>query len=333
MESPMRTRKVAVVAVMLFAAAVSAGAEVIEEIVARVNDDIITMSELDREEQAVVASLYRDFTGAELDRQVRTARDMLLQGLIDRKLLIHRAERLYDMDKMKEVLLDNFMAQQGITDQEELARLLAQDGTTVEDLTRRLLEMTAPMEVIRFEVDGRLAVGDVEVAAYYESHSEEFLVEGEVTFREIVLAAQGDQQAARRAEVEAIRNRLLGEDVDFAEIATEASEAGSAATGGLIGPFTKGDLVDAVEAAVFTLPIGVISPIIETENGLHIIKVESRTEDGMLELEEINDKLRLKIEDDKYSKALEEFLKKARGESKIWVNPKYATRYHVENTG
>ena len=56
-------------------------------------------------------------------------------------------------------------------------------------------------------------------------------------------------------------------------------------------------------------------------------------DDLTLELEEIKDQLRLKIEDDKYSKALHEFLKKARDESEIWVNPKYAARYHVETSG
>ena len=328
----MRSR-LGVIAAGLFLAASPAGAEVIEEIVAKVNDDIITMSELEREEQGMVAQLYREFTGAELDRQVEAARAVLLQTMIDRKLLLHRAERIYDVDKMTEVLLENFMAREGISDLEELERLLAQSGSTVDELTRRLVEMTAPMEVIKFEVDGRLAVGDNEVEAYYEAHPQEFVVEGEATLREIVLAAPGSGQAARRAEAEEIHARLLEQDVEFADVAKETSEAGSAATGGLIGPFKKGDLVGALDAAVFTLPIGVISSIIETENGLHIITVETRTEDVTLELEEIKDQLRLKIEDDKYSKALHEFLKKARDESEIWVNPKYAARYHVETSG
>jgi peptidyl-prolyl cis-trans isomerase SurA len=310
----------------------SARAEVIEEIVAKVNDDIITMSELQREEQALVADLYRQYTGAELDRKVAEARATLLRSLIDRKLLIHRAERLYDLEKMEQVLLENFMAQQGIADLSELDRALAQEGLTLEELKRRLLEMAAPQEVIRFEVAGRLSVGDAELEVYYNANLNEFLIPAEVTLREIVLACPADQQADRMPEMEAIRDQLLAEGADFGQIAQQESEAGSAADGGLIGPFHKGDLVPALEDVAFTIPVGVISPIVATANGLHIIQVEERTDDKTLTLDEAREDLRAKLEDEKYSKALAEFLEKSRSEADIWVNPKYRAKYGIESS-
>jgi len=310
-------------------AATPAGSEVLEEIVAKVNDDIITMSELEREEQGLMAELYRKFTGEALDAQVQEARAMLLQSMIDAKLLMHRAERLYDMSKMKEMLLGTFMEQQGITDEDELERLLAREGQTVDDLLRRLVEMAAPAEVIRFEVAGRLSVGDKEVQAYYDAHAEEYEIAAEVMLLEIVLIARGKEQEERMPEAEQVHARLLDADVDFAEVATEVSEASSSTQGGLIGPFHKGDLVKALEDPAFTLPPDVISEILVTDNGLHIIKVESRTEDRMTPFDEIKEDLRARLEDEKYSKALDEFLKKARDEASIWISPEYAAKYSV----
>jgi peptidyl-prolyl cis-trans isomerase SurA len=310
--------------------AVQTRAELLEEIVAKVNDDIITKSEIEREEQLMVADLYRRFTGAELDREVKNAKARLLQEMIDRKLLIHRATRLYDVDKMKKALLESFMEQQKIKDPKELERLLAQEGMSLEDLERRLVEMAAPGEVIRFEVADRLAVGDAELGAYYEAHLDEFRVPAEATLREIVLLAGPEAREARRGEAERVRERAAAEGADFEAVAKEVSEAASAAQGGLIGPFRRGDLARPLEEAAFGLPAGSVSPVLESENGLHILKVESRTEDRVRGLDEVRDGLRVRLEDEKYKKALGEFLKKARGEANIWVDPKYRARYVLE---
>ena len=134
----------------LLATGLAARAEVIEEIVAKVNDDIITKSDLEGEEQATVAELYRRYTGDELDRQVRSARQNLLQRMIDRKILYHRAQRLYDMDKMSESFLKEFKAQQQIKSDQELERLLVQENMTLADLKARDLESFAPDQVVRY---------------------------------------------------------------------------------------------------------------------------------------------------------------------------------------
>ena len=325
----MKVRLFGIAALVGLMAAMPARSEVLEEIVAKVNDDIITMSELEREEQGLMAELYRQFTGEALDAQVQEARSMLLQSMIDSKLLVHRAERLYDMSKMEEVLLDNFMVQQGISDRDELERLLAGEGQTVDELLRRLVAMAAPAEVIRFEVSGRLSVGDKEVQAYYDAHAEEFEVAGKVMLREIVLIARGREQEDRMPEAEQIHARLLDTDVEFADVAAEVSEASSSTQGGLIGPFQKGDLAQSLEDPAFTMPPGVISEVLVTDNGLHIITVESRTEDGMTPFDDVKEDLRTRLEDEKYSKALEEFLRKARAEASIWVSPEYAAKYSV----
>jgi peptidyl-prolyl cis-trans isomerase SurA len=317
------------VSVLLFLAAGSR-AEVIEEIVAKVNDDIITKSDLEGEEQATLAELYRRYTGDELDRQVRAARSYLLQRMIDRKILFHRAQRLYDMDKMSESFLKEFKAQQQIKSDQELERLLAQENMTLADLRVRLVESFAPDQVVRYEVSDRVSVGDKEIEAYYEANAAEFDVPAEVTIREIVVLATPEDRDEKRARAEAIRDRATAAGADFSAIAAETSDAGTKSGGGLLGPLKKGDLAEQIETVAFSLPVGNVSQVLEASYGFHIVKIESRNEQRRKPLTEVHDAIRAKLENEKYREGLRAFLKKAREEATVEVSAAYKSRLNVE---
>ncbi len=323
-----RLIRVAVAATALVLGSVaSVQAEVIEEIVAKVNDEIITKSELEAEEQALLAELYRRFAGEELDRQVRVARSRVLQNLIDRKILLQRAERLYDMEKMKQVLVDSFMEQQGIRDKKELEQLLAQEGMTLEDLQRQLVEAAAPEEVLRFEVRDRVAVPEAEVRGYYETHVEEFTEPARVMVSEIVLlVSEQAPREVRRADAARVRERLLAGE-DFGAVARELSQAPSASAGGRVGPFGHGEMLPELERVAFALPVGEISEPIETEHGFHIIRVESRTEARVRTFEEVREPIHERLWQRRFQEALSEFLAKARAEATIEVKEQYRQRY------
>jgi parvulin-like peptidyl-prolyl isomerase len=302
-------------------------AELVEEIVAWVNGDIITWSEYDEEEKAMVAEAYRQMTGDELDTEVTRIREGLLQQMIDRKILLNHAQLLYNTDRMTESFYEGFKQQQmelqGIESDEEFERRLANDGMTVDDLKRKLLEMFAPDEVIRFEVGGRLAVSDTDLRAYYDSHQEEFTIAAEVTVREIVLLADTDDEKEKQL-TEALRiRREATDDAEFADLAKEYSQSGTAATGGLLGPLKRGDLSAQLEAVAFDVPVGEVSQVLDMPYGYHMIMVESRAEDELTPFDEIKDKLRLQLEDRQYFTDLREFMDQARTEAEWCVKPKF----------
>lgn len=315
----------------LLAGATRARAELVEEIVAWVNGDIITRSELQEEEQVMMSEAYRRYTGEELDEQVRILQQELLIRMIDRKILVDKAAMMYDMDKMGEAFYGSFKEQQGIADDEELAAALAREGMTVETLKERLIEMFAPDEVLRYEVGARVSVSDRELQAYHDSHSEEFRLPAEVTIREIVLLADGAAaKAERRAEAERVRERVTTGGEDFAAVAREVSEAGTAAEGGLLGPLEKGELSEQLEQFAFSLPPGEVSEIVDAPYGFHICVVESRTESRVPPLEEIGENLRRWLEDRKYYEQRNAFMTKARSEAEWCVKPAYADRLPPE---
>jgi peptidyl-prolyl cis-trans isomerase SurA len=299
-------------------------AEILEEIVAYVDSDVITKSEFDAEEQLLISEAYRQLAGEELDRILEERREGLLLSMIDRKILLHRAMRLYDMERMVEVYYEMFRRQQNIESEEEFEAVMARQGMTVADVKEQLVEMFAPDDVIRIEVGGRISVGDEQVQEYYEANPDRFTIEGEVTLREIVLLADTkDKKQQRRPEMEKILERLESEE--FAEVARETSEAGTAAEGGLLGPLKKGDLAWQLEAMAFQQPVGEFG-VLETSYGYHLLKVESRSEDGLKPLDEVREQVRTYLENELYLTKLNEFMDKARAESEWCVKDKYMNR-------
>ncbi len=300
----------------------TARAEVIEEIVALIDGDILTKSEYDEAEQSMVQDIYRRYTGAELDTAIAAVRKTLLIDLIDRKILVRRAGRMFDTERMKEVFYEGFREQQQVDSDEEFAAMLQREGMTVEGLKTRLVEMFAPDEVVRFEVSSRISVADHEVESYYAEHPDEFRHEDQAELREIVLMADTlTKKSERRAEVEQLHANLTAEN--FAQVATESSEAGTQSKGGHLGVIKRGDLSGALESVAFSMSAGEVSKILEMPYGYHILFAENVRIGTLKPLDEVRAELRMRLEDERYAEKLSEFMVKARSESEWCVKPKF----------
>lgn len=317
----------AAIGVFLACLAFPVAAEVIEEIVAIVDDEIITRSEFEEEEQAMLAQAYSQFTGAELDKQVELIRTQVLSQIIDRKVLMHRAARLFDLSGYENMLLDQFKKDNKIDSDEELVRLLAKEGMTVEDIRRRLIEQVAPREIINAEVGNRVASSDAEIEEYYNNNKERFRVKAEFTLSEIVILAGDDNRDGQRVLATQILEQARAEGADFAALATEHSQAGTAENGGDLGTLSAGDLNATLEKAALETPVGSVSDLLEMEYGFHMIRVADRMEAGLRELEDTRDQIRTYIEETQYFEKLTAFLKKARNEADIQIRPGYEDRY------
>ncbi len=308
-------------------------AEIIEEIVALVDGDILTKSEYDSHQQSMIQDIYRRYTGAELDAAIESLQKTLLMDLIDRKILVHRAGRMFDTDRMKEVFFEGFREQQQVQDEAEFIAMIEREGMTVESLKNRLIEMFAPDEVVRFEVSSRISVADHEVDAYYAEHQDEFRYEDEVELREIVLLADSyAKKDARADEAEQLHASLTAEN--FGQMAAEVSEAGTKPDEGRLGVVKRGDLSETLEKVAFALAPGGISGVLEMPYGFHILHAEGVRIGEMRPLEEVRAELRMRLEDERFSARLAEFMTKARSESEWCVKQKFVARLptkHADN--
>ncbi len=321
---------ISIVLASLQAPAVSR-AEVIEEIVAWVNGEIITKSDLEREEQMMISEAYKRFTGEELDRYVDEVRRGLLQRMIDDRILLHRAAMMFDMDKMKEAMYEDFKRQQNVQNEEEFERQMAREGFTEASIKERLVLMYAPNQVVNSEIGGKIPVGDRQVEQYYNENIDQFTLPAEVTFAEIVLLADNDTaKAARRAEADELRAKAVaGEDIG--ELARAHSEAGTKSSGGKIGPVKEGDLSELLENIAFSLGVGETSEVIDAPYGLHIVQVLERKEEEVKPLDEIREQLRQYLEDQNYLAEREKFMVDAREEATWCVRANYWDRLPTES--
>jgi parvulin-like peptidyl-prolyl isomerase len=246
--------------------------------------------------------------------------------VIDRKVLLQRAGRLFDVTKMQDYFLQSFKDQQNIASDKDLERMLAQEGTTITALKKKLVEYFAPQQVLRAEVADRIAVSEAEMRTYYDMHIPEFTVYGEATVREIVIKADAENREAKRAEAGAIREKAAAAGADFAAIAQESSESGTKSSGGLLGSVKQGDLAEDLDRLAFGLPVGDVSAVIELPYGFHILKVDARVPDVVKPFEEVKSSIEGKLRDQEMQKQTATFLKKAWSETTVWVAPKYQAR-------
>ena len=321
-----RPRWLIPVAATLAIGAGTARAEVVDEIVAKVNDDIVTKSDLDTEEQGMLQDLYRRFSGAELDGKVAEAKKELLRRLVDRRVLVQRAAHIFDMTKMQDFYLESFKDQQNIKSDKDLEKLLTEQGMTMADLKTRLVEEFSPQQVIRAEVADRIAVSEKDARAYYEAHSADFDIPAQATVSEIVIKAADPERETKRGAAEAVRARVSAAGADFAAVAAEVSDAGTKKAGGLLGTVKKGDLAEALEKAAFTIPVGDVSPVIEAGYGFHILKVDARTDEALKPFDDVKAEIENRIQNDRFAVEYKNYLKKAWTEATIWISPRYQAR-------
>ena len=168
-------------------------------------------------------------------------------------------------------------------------------GMSYEQLAEHVREIELSRALIEKQISPMVQVSDEEVKAFYEGNPTLFDAQEQVHARHIVFSAslESDAQtvAEARAKAEEARRRALAGE-DFAELARELSEGPTAAQGGDIGFFARGQTAPSFEAAAFALDPGGISPVVRSPFGLHVIKVEEKRPARHLPLDEVSDHVR-----------------------------------------
>ncbi|MFQ5877930.1 MAG: peptidyl-prolyl cis-trans isomerase [Acidobacteriota bacterium] len=309
-------------AVLLLAPPPQARAAVVEEIVARVNNRIITKSEFEQRGEFILREIYREYSGEELDRQLRAAEESMLANMITELLLVERAETIFDLDKVRASLIDDFRQQQNIDSDEELERALEQQGMTRADLEEQLIRMAIPQEIVRYDVRRKISVSEREIERYYEKNIGDYTTPPTVTFREIVLL----YEAANRPEVQTRARGILREleaGADFLDLVDSYSEVASKEAGGLIGPLAPEDLLDPIARAAFALEPGRVSEPIDTGRSIHVIRLEEKTAKIVQPLGEVRDEIYDLIRERKFKPRFDRYIRRLWRESYVRVMPKY----------
>ncbi|MFY9753322.1 MAG: peptidylprolyl isomerase [Candidatus Acidiferrales bacterium] len=320
-------------AMLLVVAASPVGAQakpvVIEEIVARVNNDIVTLSDFQKADAALHQDIAQECQGCmpdKIDAEYKDRSKDLLRDLIDQDLLVQRAKDegiSVETDVVKR--LDEVRKQNNLDSMDDLEKAVEKSGIPWEDYKTQIRNNLLTQEIIRHDVGGRINIGPDEVKAYYDAHQTEFVRPEEVALSEIFLTTDGmspEEIEATERRADDLHNRVVkGED--FSQLATRYSEGSTAKQGGDLGTYERGQLDKTLDAAVFKMDKGQITDVIQTKTGFEILKVDDHFQAGQQPLDKVQNDIMNKLYLQRVQPALRQFLAQLREESYVTVRAGY----------
>jgi len=264
--------------------------ELVDGIVARVNNDIILYSEVEK-----LSRILMKRAGTRLKEdplQKRQTQEQVLDRLIEIKLIEQRAKELGISIKESEIrdTVEKIRNQSGLSPDGFIASL-AKDGVTYQEYIAQVKRELQKNRLLDIEVRPRIQVSDEKCMDYYKRHIEEFAGKGRVRLQQIVLLT--DRQKLDEEEVESMRKKLqlIRDEVmngaDFGEMARRYSQTPDGKDGGDLGYFRKGEILPELENIAFSLQVGEVSQVIRKEIGFHLIRVTEREEEGTIPFEKV----------------------------------------------
>lgn len=296
-------------------ATASAASEVLDRIVAVVNEDIILLSELEERMEPFVQRVRQQGFDLDKERQMLfSVRNEMLNRLVDEKLTDQEIKRNdIQVDEAEiDSTIERIKTANTFTD-EDLRRFLEQDQMTMEQYREKIREQVLRTRLVNYQVKSKIVITEEEIQAYYDDHPEIFGGKRLYHLRNILMrvpdfASDAEKQALRE-EMQEIRSRIdAGES--FADLARSYSQSPTAEDGGDIGEFAKETLSPQIQAALDELAPGQATGVLDTDQGLQIFFVEAinRTEGKPLDSvrEEIHQKLFADVVDKKFLSWLED---------------------------
>jgi peptidyl-prolyl cis-trans isomerase SurA len=303
-------------------AAITSNGSVVEDVIARVNDQIITRSEYEAsEDQLLHEAQQQNISQAELDDRLKD----LLRDMIDEQLLLSKGKELGitgDAETMRQ--LDDIRKRNNLASMEELEKAAATQGVSFEDYKRGIRDQIIRQQVVRDEVGRRLNMTHLEETAYYDKHAQEFAVPEQVHLSEILIPTAENPTDAQIAEAQAKADALaakLKAGANFAELAKSSSGGPTAAAGGDLGDFKRGTLGDVLEKATFPLAVGANTAPIRTRQGFVILHVDSHQAAGVPPLSAVEDQVQQAMYFEQLQPALRKYLTQARENAYMEVAP------------
>ena len=278
----MKPPKLLLLSVSLAVAAAATQAEILERVVARVNGDVVTLSEFEARQLAAVQQ--GRVAPAQIETFLRENNARLLQEAIDDMLILQRGAELgikLRPEYIQEVI-DGIKKENNIADDAELQRQLRREGMSLDDLKRNIERSIVRRQVLSRELEAKATVNEAEARSEYERDQAAHTRRASVHLHEIV--APDEEQA--RALVGRAR---AGED--FAALARAHSTAASRDAGGDLGVLHRGEMNAAVEAVAFALPDGGVSDPLPTDGGYRILRVAEKKEGSVASFDEVKDEI------------------------------------------
>ena len=300
----------------------AATAAVVDEIVIKVNDSVVTKTEFDKRLQSTADGMRREYKGPDLEERLKEMPQRLLEQMVEELLLVERAKQLYQIEELVNYQVENFMKDNKIPSKEDLAKALEREGMTMEEFRKQILQVYVPEFVKSREVRSGVSISTEEIQAYYDTHKDRLATQPQVKLQEIFFAKPGTSDEEAQKIAEAVRGELAS-GKDFGELAAAYSQASSRSNRGDAGWYGPTDLSADLSKAIFSTPVGGVTQLLSTPGGFYIFRVAERREPTVPTLDEARDAVVNLLREEKYQKEYKKYIEDLKAGSYVRINPKY----------
>ena len=316
--------------------------EIIEQLLVKVNGDIVTKTDFEQRTISVLRArpelVNVPTTSPLFGQAVAEVTPGLILDAVDELLLVQRGRELgYALgDAQFQEIVSNIQTENDLENEADFQAALGQEGLTMSDLRRQLERQMLVQRVQQDYVFARLVVTENEMREYYEANGSAFTTPVTLTLRELLIevpvAEQGVNVATdneMRAQAEEARSRALAGE-PFQALVEELSDAPSAANSGLIGPLSYDDLTPALQGEIDGLMVGGVTQVLRTQRGYQILRLESRTQPRVVTFEEARVDVGNRVAQAKSGPEMQRYLERLRGQATIvWRNAELEQAYET----
>ena len=329
-------KKALFAALTVAALGTAVSAEILEQVLVKVNGEIVTQTEFHRIQLSALRELPNQpdpsrLSDAELAKLLAQITPQAIVTVIDEMLLMQRAKELglTVSDAQFAQVLESIRKDNKIESEAAFEAALKSEGMTLAQLKQMLSKRILIGQVQQREIGGRVDVTEAEERAYYDAHLSEFGTTPSVTLREIQVNATVDpvKKAASvgaldeaREKAEGIRARIVKGEA-FEKVAAEVSDSPSKANGGLIGPISRDEMNEELLKMISTMKVGDVTPVLNTATGAQFFKLESSIESTTLPFEAARARIADRLTSEKIGGELKKYITRLRSQAIIeWKN-------------
>jgi peptidyl-prolyl cis-trans isomerase SurA len=312
-----------------FSLAAAADVHIVEEIVAKVNSDIITRGELAHSRAEIEAELRQQgLNGAQLQKALQEKSAENLRDHIDQLLLVQKAKDLnISVDSEITKRLAEMQVQSKISDPDKFHDFIREQmGMPFEDFKQQVKNQLLTQRVISEEVSSHIAIPEPEKQKYYEEHKNDFVRDEQVFLSQILISTEGKTPeqvaAAEKKAKDLVARARKGEK--FGDLAaTNSDDLDTARNGGELPGYKRGQLIKAIEDIVWVQKKGYVTDPIRVPSGFLILRVNERYEKGLATYEEVKNEIDERMIMPQMNTRVRTYLTKLRQEAFLEIKPGY----------
>ena len=318
---------VKILACAILAAAFTApqvrAAHVVERIIARVNSEIITQRQYEKEKAKLRDELSQQYTGPDLDVKINDESKNLLRNLIDQSLMVQKAKD-EDINVETDLIkrLDQMRQADKLATLEDLQKEAEQQGVNWEDYKDQIRRQFLMQEVMSREVGSRIVITREEMLKYYNEHKNDFQSPGVVHLAEILISLEKYKPEEAEKRAKAAEAELKG-GARFSEVVKKYSDDPSSSQGGDIGLMKTETVAPVIATAISKLETNDYTEPILVKSGYLILRLEERFSPGIPPFDEVEPHVNETLYGQRMEPKLRQYLAQLRKESYVFLAPGY----------